>query len=107
MWSELFVDGAPQFPQYKVPGVSWEATVYGNRVGDTYTVGLVYITQSSVRFLQGFVNSIDLSTGEFCKFICSCFAFLYRDVSLPYLNYLRNGTLMAKCPPKMPANSET
>lgn len=65
MWSELFVDGAPQLPQFGAPGVSWEATVYGNRVDDCYTVGLVYITQSSVRIIQGFINAIDLGTGEF------------------------------------------
>ena len=65
MWSELFIDGVPQLPQFGAPGVSWEATVYGNRVGDTYIVGLVYVTQSSVRFIQGFINAIDLETGEF------------------------------------------
>jgi hypothetical protein len=52
MWSELFVDGVPQLPQFRAPGVSWEATVFGNRVGDSYIVGLVYITQSSVRIIQ-------------------------------------------------------
>ena len=65
MWSELFIAGAPQLPQFGAPGISWEATVYGNRVGETYVVGLVYITQSSVRFIQGFVNEINLESGEF------------------------------------------
>lgn len=65
MWSELFIDEIPQLPQLGFPGVSWEATVFGNRVGDSYIVGLVYITQSSVRLIQGFVNAIDLTTGEF------------------------------------------
>ncbi|KAH6669835.1 hypothetical protein B0J14DRAFT_104820 [Halenospora varia] len=65
MWSELFVGGAPQLPQFGAPGVSWEATVYGNRIGGNYVVALVYITQSSVRIIQGFINAIDLGTGEF------------------------------------------
>ncbi|KAH8650969.1 hypothetical protein BGZ60DRAFT_388580 [Tricladium varicosporioides] len=65
MWSELFIGGAPQLPQFGAPGVSWEATVYGNRIGSNYIVALVYITQSSVRIIQGFINAIDLGTGEF------------------------------------------
>lgn len=65
MWSELFIDGTPQLPQFGAPGVTWEATVYGNRIGDTYIVALIYITQSSIRIIQGFINAIDLETGEF------------------------------------------
>lgn len=64
-WSELFSYGSPQLPQFKATGVSYEATVYGNRVGNSYIVGLVYITQSSSRQIQGFINQIDLATGYF------------------------------------------
>jgi len=65
MWSELFVDGVPQLPLFETPGISWEATVFGNRVGDDYVVALVWLTQSSLRLLQGFINEINLTTGEF------------------------------------------
>ncbi|CAG8973951.1 hypothetical protein HYALB_00007480 [Hymenoscyphus albidus] len=65
LWSELFINGSPQLPQFGAPGITWEATVIGNRVGDTYVVGLIYLAQSSVRIVQGFVNAIDLKTGEF------------------------------------------
>lgn len=65
LWSELFANGTAQLPQFGSPGVTWEATVIGNRVGDSYVVGLVYLAQSSVRIIQGFVNAIDLETGEF------------------------------------------
>jgi hypothetical protein len=64
-WSEIFVDGKPNIPNFMGPGVGYETTVFGNVVGDDYIVGLIYITQSTVRIISGFVNEINLTTGEF------------------------------------------
>jgi len=84
-WPELFLaSGAPNLPGY--PGSMWKATVsfllpyilclvrigadsfgkvFGNRVNDQYIAGLVYLAQDPFRVLQGFVTSIDLTTGHF------------------------------------------
>jgi hypothetical protein len=39
--------------------------VQGNRVGGKNIAGLVYITQKSAQTLQGFISSIDITTGHF------------------------------------------
>jgi hypothetical protein len=65
MWSEMFIDGVPNIPNFNTPGISYETTVFGNQVGKDFIVGLVFITQSSVRLLNGFINEIHYTTGEF------------------------------------------
>jgi hypothetical protein len=66
MWSELFnEDGTPNIPNFMAPGVTYETTVLGNQVNGEIIVALVFITQSSVRLINGFVNDMDLETGFF------------------------------------------
>lgn len=66
MWSEIFnADGTPNIPNFLGPGIGYETTVFGNIFNNEYVVGLVYITQSTVRILNGFINQINLTTGEF------------------------------------------
>ncbi|KAJ7155815.1 hypothetical protein C8R46DRAFT_910506, partial [Mycena filopes] len=62
-WSELFSNGQPDLPLFG--SVSWEATVVGNNVGGKKIAGLIYIAQLSAQSLQGFITSIDYSTGHF------------------------------------------
>jgi hypothetical protein len=44
---------------------TYEVHVQGNRVGDIYTAGLLFLAQSSLQSSQGFINFIDLTTGLF------------------------------------------
>lgn len=60
-WPELFTNGVPNLPGTQ----TWQATVFGNRVNDQYIAGLVYIAQNPLRALQGFITSIDYTTGQF------------------------------------------
>ncbi|KAJ7101874.1 hypothetical protein C8R44DRAFT_716280 [Mycena epipterygia] len=62
-WSELFVNGQPDLPLLGT--VSWEATVFGNVVSGKQIAGLVYIVQESTQLLQGFITSINFTTGHF------------------------------------------
>ncbi|KAJ7145996.1 hypothetical protein C8R44DRAFT_5148 [Mycena epipterygia] len=63
-WSEMFDDnGAPNLPLLGT--VSWETTIFGNIVNNQSIAGLVYIFQESTQFLQGFISSIDYTTGHF------------------------------------------
>ncbi|KAJ7141361.1 hypothetical protein C8R44DRAFT_847123 [Mycena epipterygia] len=62
-WSELFVNGKPNLPL--LGSVSWEATVFGNIVSGQRIAGLVYIAQESTQLLQGFITSINFTTGHF------------------------------------------
>ncbi|KAF7297085.1 hypothetical protein MIND_00941400 [Mycena indigotica] len=65
-WSEMFDEtGKPLLPLFLSEGVAWEATVWGNQVNGTRIAGLVYIAQQSVQSLQGFITSIDYTTGHF------------------------------------------
>jgi len=54
--------------------VSWKASVFGNQIGDTWIVGLVFIIQDPFRIINGFINEIDTATGHF---------FLGGDSSVP------------------------
>ncbi|KAI9053525.1 hypothetical protein LZ554_002480 [Drepanopeziza brunnea f. sp. 'monogermtubi'] len=62
-WGELFKSDrtTPNLPGTVV----WEANVVGNRVNGQFIAGLVYIAQRSTQIVQGFITSIDLSTGHF------------------------------------------
>ncbi|HSB79019.1 MAG TPA: hypothetical protein VLM91_09535, partial [Candidatus Methylomirabilis sp.] len=44
---------------------TYEVHVQGNRVGDSYIAGLMFLAQSSLQSGQGFINFIDLTTGMF------------------------------------------
>jgi hypothetical protein len=46
------------------PLTTWEAEVVGNRVGDTYIAGLIYVSQQGLNSGAGFINSINYTTGE-------------------------------------------
>jgi hypothetical protein len=47
------------------PIATYEAGVIGNRVGNTYIAGLIFLAQHSLQSSQGFINFIDYSTGTF------------------------------------------
>src|SRR5579884_3037126 len=47
------------------PLATYEAHVIGNRVGNTYIAGLVFLAQHSLQSSQGFINFIDYTTGIF------------------------------------------
>lgn len=72
-WAELFtLAPAPYAPTQTgmaltdspAPLTTYEAHVIGNRVGDTYIAGLVWISQQSLNMGAGFINHIDYTTGE-------------------------------------------
>lgn len=46
------------------PRVPFEVNVIGNIVGDSYTAGVVHISQGALHTGAGFVQSIDFGTGE-------------------------------------------
>jgi len=46
------------------PPVTFEVTVQGNRVGDDYIAGLLFLSQLSLQAHQGYINAIDYATGE-------------------------------------------
>jgi hypothetical protein len=48
-----------------VPLATYEVHVQGNRVGDTYIAGLIFLAQHSLQSGQGFINWIDYTTGIF------------------------------------------
>jgi hypothetical protein len=59
-------DGAPlAVPPVPGPLGTYEVHVQGNRVGNTYIAGLLFLSQSSLQSSQGFINWIDLTTGMF------------------------------------------
>ena len=41
------------------------AQVFGNVVNGQYVSGIIYITQNAAQILQGFITSIDSTTGHF------------------------------------------
>jgi hypothetical protein len=47
------------------PAQRFEAGVVGNRVGDTYIAGLVFLAQHSLQGSVGYINFIDYDTGFF------------------------------------------
>jgi len=46
------------------PFVTYEAHVVGNRNGDSYIAGLIFLAQHSLQSGQGFINYINYTTGE-------------------------------------------
>src|SRR3954469_19306951 len=72
-WAELFTQApAPYGPAQTglalsdtpKPAFTFELTVQGNRVGNDYIAGLLFIDQLSLMAHQGFINFIDYATGE-------------------------------------------
>jgi len=72
-WAELFtLAPAPYGPDqtgmalidFPAPATTFEVQVRGNRVGDRYVAGLVSLSQQSLNAGEGFINSIDYTTGE-------------------------------------------
>jgi hypothetical protein len=56
--------GLAQADSKRMPGL-YEAHVIGNRVGNTYIAGLMFLSQHSLQSSQGFINYIDYTTGYF------------------------------------------
>jgi hypothetical protein len=46
------------------PLTTYEVTVQGNRVGDTYIAALIFFSQLSLHTHDGYINFIDYATGE-------------------------------------------
>jgi hypothetical protein len=72
-WAELFLLApSPYGPtqtgmalaDVPTPVTTYEVHVTGNRVGDRYVAGLIWISQHSLSVGQGYVNFIDYATGE-------------------------------------------
>jgi len=73
-WPELFTQApAPWGPTQTglalndspKPDYTFEVTVQGNRVGDRYIAGLLFVSNLSPQAHQGFISKIDYDTGEF------------------------------------------
>ncbi|HUQ69122.1 MAG TPA: hypothetical protein VM165_06355, partial [Planctomycetaceae bacterium] len=72
-WNELFkLAPAPYAPgqtglaldDRPAPSTTFEVFVQGNRVGDDYIAGLIFLSQQSTNSHQGFINAIDYGVGE-------------------------------------------
>ena len=72
-WQELFAQAPPPYTgiatgmaltDTPAPLTTYEVHVIGNRVGDTYIAGLIYLSQQSLNNGAGFINYIDYAKGE-------------------------------------------
>jgi hypothetical protein len=72
-WAELFaLSPAPYtgvatgmaMADFPKPLTTYEARVVGNRVGDTYIAGLIYVSQQALNGGAGYINFMDYGTGE-------------------------------------------
>lgn len=72
-WQELFAQApGPYGPtqtgmalaDLPAPLTTYEAQVIGNRVGDTYIAGLIYISQHALNTGAGFINCMNYALGE-------------------------------------------
>ena len=72
-WQELFAQAPAPYTNTATgmamsdspsPLTTFEARIVGNRVGDTYIAGLIWIAQQGVNSGQGFLNAINYATGE-------------------------------------------
>lgn len=70
-WQELFSQAPPPYTNVATglamndspaPPTTYEAHVIGNRVGDTYIAGLIYLSQQDLNSGAGYVNYIDYAT---------------------------------------------
>jgi hypothetical protein len=72
-WQQVFAQApAPYGPtqtglalsDVPAPLTTYEVHVQGNRVGDNYIAGMIFISQQSLNSGQGFVNYLDYANGE-------------------------------------------
>src|SRR5580765_1485887 len=72
-WQELFAQAPAPYTGVATgmalndspkPFTTYEAQIVGNRVGDTYIAGLVWISQHALNTGAGFINAISYATGE-------------------------------------------
>ncbi|MBZ5536078.1 MAG: PKD domain-containing protein [Acidobacteriia bacterium] len=72
-WQELFAQAPAPYTgvatgmamaDIPTPLTTYEIQVVGNRVGDTYIAGLIYISQQGLNAGAGFINFIDYTLGE-------------------------------------------
>ncbi|MGB7621710.1 MAG: hypothetical protein WBN92_05115 [Terriglobia bacterium] len=72
-WQELFAQSPAPYTglatglamaDVPTPLTQYAVEAVGNRVGDTYIAGLIYISQQSLNNGAGFINFIDYSLGE-------------------------------------------
>ncbi|MDB5991310.1 MAG: hypothetical protein JWQ10_2713 [Herbaspirillum sp.] len=72
-WQELFMQAPPPYTgvatgmamaDSPAPLTTYEAHVIGNRVGDTYIAGLIYLSQQDLNAGAGYINRIDYATGD-------------------------------------------
>lgn len=68
-WQELFAQapgGSTRTGMAVADGAkyTYEAHVIGNRVGDKYIAGLIYMTQQGANTGQGYINYIDYANGD-------------------------------------------
>ncbi len=72
-WQELYAQAPAPYTNVATgmamadlptPLTQYEVEVVGNRQGDTYIAGLIYISQQTLNSGQGFINFIDYSLGE-------------------------------------------
>ncbi|MBZ5536077.1 MAG: PKD domain-containing protein [Acidobacteriia bacterium] len=72
-WEELFAQAPSPYTgvatgmamaDIPTPLTTYEFEVVGNRVGDTYIAGLIYISQQGLNSGAGFINFIDYTLGE-------------------------------------------
>ena len=72
-WQELFAQSPAPYTNVSTglamadvptPLTQYEVEAVGNRVGDTYIAGLIYISQQTLNSGAGFINFIDYTLGE-------------------------------------------
>ena len=72
-WQELFAQVPPPYgpiatgmalADSPAPLTTDEVHVIGNRVGDTYIAGLIYLSQQELNAGTGFINFIDYANGK-------------------------------------------
>ncbi|MBZ5555019.1 MAG: hypothetical protein LAO21_20070 [Acidobacteriia bacterium] len=72
-WEELFAQAPAPYTNVSTglamadiptPLTQYEVEVVGNRIGNTYIAGLIYISQQTLNSGAGFINFIDYTLGE-------------------------------------------
>jgi hypothetical protein len=72
-WQQLFTLAPAPYGPFQsglamndspAPLTTYEVHVQGNRIGDTYIAGLIFISQQALNSGQGFINFMDYANGE-------------------------------------------
>ena len=72
-WQQLFTMAPAPYGPFQTglammdsppPLTTYEVHVQGNRIGDRYIAGLIFISQHSLQSGQGFINYMDYANGE-------------------------------------------